>query len=183
MESLEGHLLIASSQLADPNFARTLVLLIQHSEDGAFGVVINRPAGKTLQELWREVGSAPCDSHQPVYVGGPVPGPLMALHTRAALAEAELVPGVFFAAKKRHLDELVLDEEPSYKIFLNHAGWGGGQLESELRQGAWHTMAATAEHVFSTADDLWETLFQQVSGSLLKSILHLKDLPADPTVN
>ena len=59
MESLEGHLLIASSQLADPNFARTLVLLIQHSEDGAFGVVINRPAGKTLQELWREVGSAP----------------------------------------------------------------------------------------------------------------------------
>ena len=135
MESLEGHLLIASSQLADPNFAHTLVLLIQHSEEGAFGVVINRPTGKTLQELWREVGSAPCDSHQPVYVGGPVPGPLMALHTRPALAEAELVPGVFFAAKKRHLDELVLDEEPSYKIFLNHAGWGGANWKTSFAKG------------------------------------------------
>ena len=58
-----------------------------------------------------------------------------------------------------------------------------GQLENEMRQGAWHTMAATAEHVFSTDDDLWETLFRQVSGSLLKSILNLKDLPPDPTMN
>ena len=57
-----------------------------------------------------------------------MPGPLTSLHTRAALAEMELLPGVFFAAKKRHLDELVLDEEPSYKIFLNHAGWGGGPV-------------------------------------------------------
>ena len=183
MESLEGHLLIASSQLADPNFARSLVLLIQHGEEGAFGVVINRPTGKTLQELWREVGSAPCNSHQPVYVGGPVPGPLMSLHSRPNLMEMEVIPGVFFAAKKRHLDELVLDEEPSYKIFLNHAGWGAGQLEEELRQGAWHPLAATVEHVFSTADDLWDAVFRQISGSLLKSILNLKDLPADPRIN
>ena len=183
MESLEGHLLVASPQLADPNFAGSLVLLIQHSEEGAFGVVVNRPARKTLQELWREVGSAPCHSHQPVYVGGPVPGPLTSLHTRPALAEMELLPGVFFAAKKRHLDELVLDEEPSYKIFLNHAGWGAGQLENELRQGAWHAMPATAEHIFTTDEDLWETLFRQVSGSLLKSILNLKDLPPDPSMN
>ena len=183
MESLEGHLLVASSQLADPNFARTLVLLIQHNEEGAFGVVVNRPTRKTLQELWREVGSAPCHSHQPVYIGGPVPGPLMSLHTRPGLAEMELIPGVFFAAKKQHLDELVLDEAPSYKIFLNHSGWGAGQLENELRQGAWHTVDATAEQVFSTADELWDAVFRQISGSLLKSILNLKDLPADPRIN
>ena len=59
MESLEGQLLVACPQLVDPNFARTLVLMIQHNDEGAFGVIINRPIAKTIQELWREVGSAP----------------------------------------------------------------------------------------------------------------------------
>jgi putative transcriptional regulator len=183
MESLEGQLLVASPQLADPNFARTLVLLIQHNQEGALGVVVNRPLSKTIQELWREVGSAPCHSRQPVYVGGPVPGPLMSLHTRPKLAEAEPAPGVFFAAKKQHLDELVLTEEPAYKVFVGHAGWGAGQLESELHQGAWRTLPAVAEYVFSTDDMLWETVFRQLGHSLLKSMLNMKELPPDPTVN
>ena len=83
------------------------------------------------------MGSAPCHSRQPVYLGGPVPGPLMALHDRPALAEAEPAPGVFFAAKKEHLDAWCLTEEPAYKVFVGHAGWGAGQLENELHQGAW----------------------------------------------
>lgn len=183
MESLEGQLLVASPQLLDPNFARTLVLLIQHTQEGALGVVLNRPLGKTIQELWREVGSSPCHSQKPIYLGGPVPGPLMSLHTRPGLAEAEPVPGVFFAAKKQHLDELVLSEEPAYKVFVQHAGWGAGQLENELRQGAWRTVAGTAEHVFSTDETLWETVFRQMGQAMLKSILKVEELPPDPTVN
>ena len=183
MEFLEGQLLVASPQLADPNFARALVLLIEHNAEGALGMVLNRPLAKTIQELWREVGSAPCHSRQPVYLGGPVPGPLMALHTEPKLAETEPAPGVFFAAKKQHLDALVLSEEPAYKVFLQHAGWGAGQLESELGQGAWRTTPATAEYVFSTDEMLWETVFRQLGQTLLKSMLHVKDLPPDPTVN
>jgi putative transcriptional regulator len=183
MESLEGHLLVASPQLLDPNFARALVLLIEHNQEGAFGVIVNRPVTKTLQELWREVGSAPCHSRQPIYLGGPVPGPLLALHNRAALAETETVPGVYFSAKKQHLDALVLNEEPAYKILIGHAGWGAGQLENEINEGAWRSLAATAELVFSTADDLWETIFRDLGHTLLKSMLHVKELPPDPTVN
>jgi putative transcriptional regulator len=183
MECLKGHLLVASPQLADPNFARTLVLMIDHSQEGALGVVVNRPLTKTIQELWREVGSAPCHSRQPVYAGGPVPGPLLSLHTKPALAEMEPTPGVFFAAKKQHLDELVLSEEPAYKVFLGHAGWGAGQLESELHQGAWRSLPATAEYVFSTDDTLWETIFRELGQSVLKSMLHVRELPPDPTVN
>jgi putative transcriptional regulator len=183
MKSLAGHLLIASPQLLDPNFARSLVLLIEHSEEGAFGMVLNRPAPKTLQELWREVGSSPCHSQQPVYLGGPVPGPLTAIHTRPALAEVEPVAGVFFAAKKQHLDELVLGEEPSYRVFLGHSGWGAGQLENELKQEAWRTMPATSELIFATADGLWETIFREIGHSVLRSMLRVKDLPPDPTVN
>lgn len=183
MESLAGQLLVASPQLQDPNFARALVLLIDHNEEGALGLVVNRPVSKTIQELWREVGSAPCHSQQPIYLGGPVPGPLMALHNRPSLAELEPSPGVFFAAKKQHLDALVLDEEPAYKIFLGHAGWGGGQLEAEIEQGAWRTLPAEAEQVFSTAQDLWETLFREIGHTLLRSMIGIKDLPPDPTVN
>jgi putative transcriptional regulator len=183
MEFLQGQLLVASPQLADPNFARTLVLLIEHSQEGALGVVVNRPLTKTIQELWREVGSAPCHSRQPVYMGGPVPGPLLSLHTQSALAEMEPAPGVFFAAKKPHLDALVLNEEPAYKVFVGHAGWGAGQLENELHQGAWRCLPATAEHVFSTDEMLWETIFRQLGQSVLKSMLHVKELPPDPSVN
>ena len=183
MESLQGHLLVASPQLADPNFARALVLLIQHNQEGAFGVVLNHPLDKSIQELWREVGSAPCHTRQPVYLGGPVPGPLVALHTKPSLAEVEPAPGVYFAAKKMHLDQLVLDEEPAYKIFIGHSGWGAGQLESEIHQGAWRSTPATIEHVFSTDDSLWETVFRELGQTLLKSMLHMKDLPPDPTVN
>lgn len=183
MESLEGHLLVASPQLADPNFARALLLLVEHNENGAFGVVVNHPVGKTLQELWREVGSAPCHSRQPLYLGGPVPGPLTSLHNRPLLAEVQPAPGVFFAAKKQHLDRLVLDETPGYKIFIGHAGWGAGQLENEIEQGAWRSLPATAELVFSTADDIWETVFHQLGLSLVQSIVHVKELPSDPSVN
>ena len=183
MESFEGQLLTASPQLLDPNFARSLVFLVQHNQEGALGVVINHPLTKTVQELWREVGSSPCHSRQPVYFGGPVPGPLMSLHTKPDLAEAEPAPGVFFAAKKQHLDALVLDEEPAYKVFLGHAGWGAGQLENELQQGAWRTLAATTESVFSTDEVLWERVFRQLGQMVMKSILNLKELPPDPTVN
>jgi len=183
MESLAGHLLVASPQLLDPNFAKTLVLLVQHDEEGAFGVIINRPIRKTVQELWREVGSAPCHSRQPVYLGGPVPGPLVSLHNRPSLAETCPTPGVFFAAKKLNLDQLVLDEKPAYKVFVGHAGWGTDQLEAELHQGAWRALPATAEYVFSTDDNLWETIFRQISRSTLQSMLNLKELPPDPTVN
>ena len=99
------------------------------------------------------------------------------------MAEAEPAPGVFFAAKKQHLEELVLTEEPAYKVFVNHAGWGAGQLETELHQGAWRTVAATAEQVFSTDDSLWETVFRQLGQAVLKSILNVQELPDDPTVN
>jgi putative transcriptional regulator len=183
MESFEGHLLVASPQLLDPNFARALVLLIEHNQEGAFGVIVNHPVSKTLQELWREVGSAPCRSRQPVYLGGPVPGPLMSLHSKPDLAETEALPGVFFAAKKQHLDKLVLTEEPSYKIFIGHSGWGAGQLEDELRRGDWRVVPATAEYVFSTSEDLWADILKQVGHTLLKSILNLDDLPSDPSVN
>jgi len=183
MDSLEGQLLVASRYLLDSNFIKTVVLLVQHNDQGALGVVVNRPTCKTVKELWKEVGEARCESTQPVFLGGPVAGPIMAIHADRSLAEHEVVPGVFFAAKKPHLDQLVLHPEDRQKIFVGHAGWGPGQLESELQQGAWLTMPATVEHIFCHDSELWQQLSQRIGESLLTSTLKIKHIPPDPSVN
>ena len=95
-ESLRGHLLIASPKLVDPNFHRTVVLMIQHTDDGALGLVLNRSTGKLLQNIWSEISEKPCDGELVLHLGGPVPGPLMALHTAEWLSDSEVLPGVFF---------------------------------------------------------------------------------------
>jgi putative transcriptional regulator len=182
MPSLEGHLLLASENLLDPNFARSVVLLVQHNEQGALGVILNRPTSKTIRDLWQELGQSPCESQQPVCLGGPVSGPLMALHADAGLAEIEIVPGVYFAAKKQHLDRLVARTEGPLKLFVGHAGWAPGQLEQEIGQGAWHTLPASAEYVFYPGPDLWQKL-KEAAGASLSALLGIKHVPADPRAN
>ncbi len=183
MDSLEGQLLLASEHLVDPNFAKTVVLLIQHSDQGALGVILNRPTSKTVRELWHELGQPPCPCQQPVHLGGPVSGPLMALHDQAALAEVEIVPGVYFAAKKPHLDALVQQADSPLKLFVGHAGWGPGQLEAELAQGAWRPVPAAVALVFDDLPDLWQRLWQSLPNPGLASLLHLKHVPPDPSLN
>ena len=100
MKSLQGQLLVASPYLEDPNFMRSVILLIQHSGEGTLGLVLNRPIDKTIQELWQDVEEAPCGNLQHVNLGGPVSGPLMAVHTEQPLGEIEIVPGVYFSAKR-----------------------------------------------------------------------------------
>jgi putative transcriptional regulator len=182
MESLAGHLLLASPQLLDPNFVQTVRLLIEHNEMGALGLVLNRPTGTTIEDLWHQVGEAPCDSRRQVHQGGPVSGPVMALHACLGLAEKELVPGVFFAAKKQNLDDLVRGEG-QYNVFIGHAGWGPGQLENELAEGAWRTLPATSADVFDAADDLWQRLLRRTHGAELPAMLGIKHVPPDPAMN
>jgi putative transcriptional regulator len=182
MKSLEGRLLLAAPQLADPNFVHTVVLLIEHNDQGAIGLVLNRPTSKTVAELWHQVGQSPCQSQMQVHLGGPVSGPLMAIHTRNQLAEMEIVPGVFFAAKKQNLDELVR-QESQYRMFVGHAGWGPGQLEHELEQGAWLALPATSQDVFDGSDDLWQRLLDRAQATALPALLGIKHVPADPSMN
>jgi putative transcriptional regulator len=183
MASLAGHLLVASQNLLDPNFVKTVVLLVQHNEEGALGVVVNRPISKSVQDLWREVGGGPCSNTQPVYLGGPVPGPLMAVHRLDSLAEIEIIPGLFFSASKPKLDALVMRSDPALKIFIGHSGWGPGQLDDEMNQGAWLTMPTDVETVFLNSDELWVTVSRLIGREMMQSMLHIKNIPDDPTVN
>jgi len=107
----------------------------------------------------------------------------MAVHRSRELAELEVVPGVFFSAKKTNLDRLVLEQALGFKMFVGHAGWGPGQLEGELEVGAWFTQEATAERVFYDGDDLWERVLRDIRRTTLQSVLNLKHIPEDPLLN
>ncbi|MFH5803952.1 YqgE/AlgH family protein [Alienimonas sp. DA493] len=149
--SLRGRILVAGRHLRDPNFYRTLVLLVEHGEDGAFGLVVNRPTDTTVRRalsghLEVEEGA---DS---VFSGGPVePAALFVLHNSVEFAEGELpvCSGLFVGNSREAFEGLVNavdagDEETRYRVFSGCSGWGPGQLEQELARADWRVVDADA---------------------------------------
>ena len=183
MESLKGHLLVASNHLPDPNFAKTVVLIVEHDENGALGIVLNRPSDHRLKDVWENVTNEPCHSGQLLRLGGPMGGPLMAIHTEELLADKPIIPGVYFSTEKENLIKLVkLDEEP-FRFFSGYAGWGEGQLDGEVTSGDWLTMPATLDFLFSEGGDPWSETLREISDSRLISALNIRHVPADPSLN
>jgi putative transcriptional regulator len=184
MKSLQGHLLVASPHLPDPNFYRTVVLMVQHHEQGALGLVLNRPSQSSIREVLAQATDVECQTDELVGVGGPIAGPLMAVHGLRACSESEIFSGVYFATQRDHLLQIVQQQLPPYRIFSGYAGWGGGQLESELEVGGWLTMPGTIEYVFHTAlDELWKTVAHDIGTEILGSSLKIKGVPKDPSMN
>jgi putative transcriptional regulator len=158
MTSLASHLLVAPPQERDLDFIRTVILLVQHSEEQAVGVVLNRPTDTPLKKVWR--GRWHGTYNPSTYCGGPVSGPLMALHTDEVLGEIEVLPGVYYSAEKGHLERLIEQPSGRLKVFTSHAGWGPDQLERFLAEGPWLVLPATVEHVFCEGPGLWEALWK-----------------------
>jgi putative transcriptional regulator len=153
-QSLAGQLLIAPADLDDPDFVRTVVLVIQHSQEKAFGVIVNRPASRTVREAWSGKGRP--DNGPGLWSGGPVPGPLVALHDDPSLAELEVLSGVYYAVQKKNLEKLLKRPCGLLKMFDGHSGWGPGQLERWIEAGRWVVATATPETVFDSLPGLWE---------------------------
>ena len=165
---LAGYFLISDTDLRDPNFFRTVVLLTEHNEEGAFGLVVNRVSTETLGNVLPEdalAGSSAGDI--PVYIGGPVQQEyLFILHSGLPLEDAAAVvtkptDGVLFQpvteATVRFLasdwDMMSDDSRPTVRVYGGYSGWGPGQLESELEAGAWIVHRATREIVFHPAPE------------------------------
>lgn len=137
LSPLSGSLLLAHPSLEDPNFRETVVLVSAHSEgDGAIGVILNRPTGKSLAELYPDQGFQRL-GHVQIFFGGPVE------HERLILAAwkwcgEEHAHKLFFGISVEHAMELLESEEPAtIRGYLGYAGWGAGQLETELANDSW----------------------------------------------
>ncbi len=183
MKSLQGHFLIASPHLGDENFYKGVVLMIKHDDEGAMGLILNRPTENTVAEVWKMVGDEDIPCAQPIFFGGPVNGPLVALHRLKGAAEAEVLPGIFFSANKDKLGMLVRQTSKPFRLFTGYAGWAGGQLESELQAGGWLTSKVNKKLIFQAADDLWEHVTRTIGESILNKAVKPKHVPADPSLN
>lgn len=169
--------------MRDPNFRQTVVLLLEHNDDGALGVVLNRPADRTVEQVWEAVEFDPVECDQSLNHGGPVPGPLIALHTSKKLGEKEVLPGVYLSMQKASVDPLVRRGKNVFRLYSGNSGWGGGQLEGELKEGGWLTTPGTADDVFADPSELWNDVTNRIAlGVLLPGQDH-DALPDDPSLN
>jgi putative transcriptional regulator len=148
-----GSFLVAKPSLLDPNFRQTVVLLVQHSEEGAFGLVVNRPV--PVKEL-----------PYPIFAGGPCEAQGLFLvhgHSDWAAVPAdksapEVAPGIFLGDSSLAdlMKTLPKDKMSRVRMFAGYAGWGPGQLEGELAEGVWALIAADGNTLFETpAKELW----------------------------
>jgi putative transcriptional regulator len=182
MKSLQGHLLVASPDMVNSPFSETVILVLQHTDQGAWGVVLNRPAEASIRDLWQQVGDQPCEIDRPVNMGGPISGPVIAVHHCEPLAEAVVPPGVFVASQRDSLEQLVHQTEHPFRLFVGHSGWIAGQLNDELAHGVWLTTPATLEYVFGDEDQLWQQALQAIGRRFTQS-LNIKHVPTDVSLN
>ncbi len=153
--SLAGQLLIASPGMVDPRFAQSVVLLVRHDSNGAFGIVINRPVGTLkLSELLEALGQSKVVADTPtrVFYGGPVqPERVFVLHTDEYSSSDTIAvrPGIAMTASKVILGDMAAGKGPTKSLVVfGYAGWSAGQLEGELAREAWFTAPADPALVF-----------------------------------
>lgn len=171
-KSLRGQCLIAAKHLRDPNFYKTVVLLIEHGQHGAMGLVINRPSSILVcHALAGHIANLP-EFGDLVYVGGPVePSALLILHNAEELSgdDKPVVPEVYIGNSERAFEEVVQraahrDVGLSFRVFSGCAGWAPGQLEGELARGDWYSVPATREIVYHEDPyEVYEQSLQRVA--------------------
>jgi putative transcriptional regulator len=181
MESAGGQLLIAGPALGDPNFWRTVVLIVEHSDEGAFGLVLNRPSETSVGEAVPELEEL-VDPEGPLFIGGPVqPSSVVVLgHFEDATDAALLAFGeVGVLGTGSSLEELSAGLRTG-RAFVGHAGWGPGQLEAELERGDWILETARLEDAFSHSPrELWSGVLTRKGGSYAL----VARMPPDPSLN
>ena len=187
--SLSGRLLAATPRLGDPNFRRTVVLIVEDdTEEGTLGVVLNRPTDIPLDqvlEAWTQLASGP----QVVFRGGPIsPNSALAL----ALAHGSEEPvgwrsldGSPMMSRMGLVDlgappELLVGGITSMRVFAGYAGWGAGQLRDEIEEGAWYVLPGEPADAFvQEPEQLWQKVLRRQGGDLAL----VATFPDDPTCN
>ena len=180
MDSLRGHLLIAGPGLVDPNFWRTVVLVGEHSEEGALGVVLNRTSETPVDEAVPELAALVGDMGD-VHVGGPVqPSAIVVLADFAEPADADALVVESVGFLPAEVDPDSLGPLRRARVYVGYAGWGPGQLDDELDEGSWIVEPALADDVFTADPDaLWSAVLRRKGGPFRV----LAAMPPDPSQN
>lgn len=185
--SLRGNFLVASNDLRDPNFCRTVVLILEDNDDGAMGLVINRPSSLAVDSALAQV-KKPVLSSDPIFSGGPVETTaLFILHNCPELGahDEHVTDGIFLTGSNDSFEALVSDVQGcdhacGFRVYSGYAGWGKQQLIDEIERGDWLVLEADGATVFNLDPyDVWDSCSQRLRES--KRIL--PHLPTNPEWN
>jgi putative transcriptional regulator len=179
VESARGQLLIAGPTLLDPNFWRTVVLVVEHSEEGALGLVLNRPSETTVGDAVPELKEL-IDEDELVFIGGPVQPAAAIVLARFEDASDSVLLAFDDVGVLGSTDESETAGVLEARAFVGHAGWGAGQLDAELERGDWIVEPAQREDAFSSEPrELWGSVLTRKGGSYAL----VARMPPDPTWN
>lgn len=183
-----GRLLVATPELAGPTFARTVLLLLQHgADDGALGVVLNRPSGTAVDEVlpgWQELAADP----EVIFQGGPVQTDAAICLARRAGQMAAPSPQLAPVPGADQVGTVDLDADPALirplvaaiRVFAGYAGWAPGQLEGEIDEGSWWLLDALPSDPFGARPELlWRQVLRRQGGTMAL----MSTYPEDPTAN
>jgi putative transcriptional regulator len=182
MDSLRGRLLIASPALIDPNFHRSVILIAEHTDEGAMGLVLNRPADSLVSEVVPDL-SGLADEDAVVYVGGPVASDsviVLAEFDDPSMAGVLLDDDLGFVGSTSGELGDVAGGVRRARVYAGHAGWGPGQLEGELEEESWIVEPPQRAEIFSDdPDGLWSAVLRRKG----REYALLSTMPPDPSVN
>jgi putative transcriptional regulator len=164
-----GTFLVAARSMQDPNFAQTVVFVIDYDAQGAFGLIIDRPSRHTLAEIWPEINGL--EAH-PVYLGGPVfPNRLLFLLRSDDAPEGmrQVMPGVHLGSDELILKRIIARGEGEFRTYAGYSGWAPGQLDSEIARGDWHLFPGQRRFIFDPQPaEVWKELIQRVDIQVVK---------------
>jgi putative transcriptional regulator len=183
MAYLAGQLLLATPSLISPSFSRAVILVLDHDEEGALGVVINRPSGLPVRAVlpgWAEAVTEP----QMLFAGGPVaPDSALALALCVGVGPTtgfKRLVGDYGLVDLDSEPDAVLPDLAGVRIFSGYAGWAAGQLEEEIAEGSWYVLSALpSDLLHHEPDRLWRVVLRRQPGELA----YVANYPTDPTLN
>ena len=165
MSDLAPGLLIAVPQLDDPNFARSVVLLIEHNDSGAMGIVFNRLSDIGLKDIGKEHGMDVHAEAGNAFIGGPVQRERgFLVHRRSEVADSvQLQDDVYLSVSTDALRTLLAGDPAAYRLCLGYAGWGPGQLEREMVAGGWLNASISSKRIFDTpVEKIWDAVIRDL---------------------
>jgi putative transcriptional regulator len=180
----KGMFLVATPALRDPNFRQTVVLLCEHGPEGALGVVVNRPTAMSISEALPQMPVLEGQRHL-LFSGGPVqPNHVLILYrmVQEPTGSHHVFDGVYLGGDMKAVEEVLAKPAgaETFRAYMGYSGWGPGQLENEMKTGAWILLPADPQVVFEKDP---ATVWQDILKSLGEPYTFYADMPLDPGLN